>query len=88
MLVRQACHKHHRKHVHDSPAAAAVVVRESKSMESREEHMQGHAGRARFSKRSNKEACSMKAQLHEAHMSMQEGVAGLPGISQVFKHGS
>jgi hypothetical protein len=64
---------------------------------SREEHMQKHTGRARFSKRSNKEACSMKAQWHAAHRSTQDGVAGLPGIvfhkyfngiSQVFKHAS
>jgi hypothetical protein len=61
---------------------------ESRSQwEAVKQHMQGH-GRARLSKRSNKEACSMKTQLHEAHRSMQEGVAGLPGISQVFKHGS
>ena len=46
-------------------------------MGSREEHMQeGHAGRAMFSKRSNKEACSMKAQWHAAHRSMQDGAAG------------
>jgi hypothetical protein len=43
---------------------------------SREEHMQGHTDRALFSKRSNKEACNMKAQGHAAHMSTQDGVAG------------
>jgi hypothetical protein len=43
---------------------------------SREEYMQGHAGRAMFSKRSNKEACNMKAQGHAAHMSTQDSVAG------------
>jgi hypothetical protein len=43
---------------------------------SHEEYMQGHAGRAMFSKRSNKEACNMKAQGHAAHMSTQDSVAG------------
>jgi hypothetical protein len=41
-----------------------------------------------FSKSSNKDACNMKAQGHAAHMSTQDGVAGLPGISQVFMHAS
>jgi hypothetical protein len=41
-----------------------------------------------FSKRSNKEACSMKAQWHASHKSMQDGIAGLPGILEVFKHAS
>jgi hypothetical protein len=50
--------------------------REKKPGGSREEHMQGHAGRAMLRKRSNKEACSMKAQGHAAHKSMQDGVAG------------
>jgi hypothetical protein len=39
-----------------------------------------------FSNRSNKEACSMKAQWHASHKSMQDGIAGLPGILEVFKH--
>jgi hypothetical protein len=74
MLVWQACHKHHCKHTHDSPAAAAG--REKKPGGSREAHMQRHTGRAMFSKRSNKEACNMKAQGHAAHMSTQDSVAG------------
>jgi hypothetical protein len=49
---------------------------EKKPGGSHEENMQGHAGRALFSKRSNKEACSMKAQWHAAHRSTQDGVAG------------
>jgi hypothetical protein len=36
----------------------------------------GHTGRALFSKRSNKEACSMKTQWLTAHMSTQDGVTG------------
>jgi hypothetical protein len=46
----------------------------------------GHTGRAMFSERSNKEACSMKAQGHVAHRRMQDGVARLPGTVEVFKH--
>ena len=45
-------------------------------------------GRAMFSKMSNKVACNMKAWCHAAQMSMQDGVAGLPGIVEVFKHAS
>jgi hypothetical protein len=71
MLVRHACHKHHRKHMHDSPAAAAVG-RDRSQVGSREEYMQGgHTGRALFSRRSNKEACNVKAQWHPVHRSTQ-----------------
>ena len=61
--------------MHDSPAAAAVGG-EKKPGGSHEEYMQeGHTGKA-LSKGSNKEACSMKAQWHAAHRSMQDGAAG------------
>jgi len=60
--------------------------REKKPGGSHEENTQGHAGRALFSKRLNKEACSTKAQWHAAHMSMHSSVAGLPVASEVFKH--
>jgi hypothetical protein len=49
--------------------------REKKPGGSREEYMQGHTGKA-LSQGSNKEACSMKAQWHAAHRSMQDGAAG------------
>jgi hypothetical protein len=71
--------------------------REKKPGGSREEHMQGTHGQGNVQQKANKEACSMKEQWHSAHMSMQDGVAGLPGIvfhkhftgiSQVFKHAS
>jgi hypothetical protein len=62
-----------RKHVHDSPAAAAAAAAAAvgtrketrkKPGGSHEEYMQeGHTGKA-LSKRSNKEACNMKAQWH------------------------
>ena len=74
MQVRRPCYKHHRKHINDSPAAAAG--REKKPGGSREAHMPRHTGRAMFGKRSNKEACNMKAQGHAAHMSTQDSVAG------------
>jgi hypothetical protein len=76
MLARQPCHKHHCKHMHDSPAAAAAVGTRQKPGGGRKRTCKGHTGRAMFSKRSNKEACNMKAQGHAAHTSMQDGVAG------------
>jgi hypothetical protein len=47
---------------------------------SHEENMQGPHRQGVVQQRSNKEACNMKADWHAAHMSMQDGVAGLPGI--------
>jgi hypothetical protein len=47
---------------------------------SREEHMQGTHGQGFVQQKVNKEACSMKAQWHAAHMSTQDGVAGLPVV--------
>jgi hypothetical protein len=78
MLVWQACHNHHRKDINDSPAAAVDEKRSQVGAVKRT--CKGHTGRAMFSERSNKEACSMKAQGHVAHRRMQDGVARLPGI--------
>jgi hypothetical protein len=58
----------------DSPTA--VVGTRQKPGGSRKSTCKEHTGRAMFSKRSNKEACHMKAQGHAAHRSTQDGVAG------------
>jgi hypothetical protein len=90
MLVRQACHKRHRKHISDSPAdaAAAAVGRDRSQFGAVKSTCKDtQAGRC-SAKRSNKEACSVKTQGHAAHMSTHNGVAGLPGTVEVFKHAS